>query len=324
LKLGPLLYLFIQPVIGWWWFCPIVLFVGWFILNALRSIAKKEIPAIGLRLAFAMLVAVAAIYWWLNLAGTEHRYLYPFLLMLIGWFLPDIFAQIGRWTAPLKSGVAIYCIIPFSVLLGMLHSSHPHLGLQNALGVCLITDCYKEEVKQGKWLMAQSAKLGRPLNMYALNTGEPNGVIEMASLIYGIEHGFGPNQFIVYRANSWTANPGIRMDDFLKSDFVLLGKAHPAPPQGEVREISDWMEEERCFSRFIHSIIGNDHGLEFVSEGELKILRISDRRKLEDAIHEWAQSIQWKNDFNERNRTFLEKPGRMDVSQSQSAAKLCK
>ena len=88
-ELFAILALFVVPVLGWWWFCPGIFFSSFVVVEAVQSIAKRQWSAVGLRLATAGLILVSAVCWWIFLAGQEHRYLFPFLPMVIAWFVPE-------------------------------------------------------------------------------------------------------------------------------------------------------------------------------------------------------------------------------------------
>ena len=58
-----------------------------FSIETVTSIVRRQLNPIGLRLVGCLVLASLAIFWWLFLAGTQHRYLFPFILMIIIWLL---------------------------------------------------------------------------------------------------------------------------------------------------------------------------------------------------------------------------------------------
>lgn len=50
------------------------------------------------------------------------------------------------------------------------------------------------------------------------------------------------------------------------------------------------------------------NGLELVSDGPIELLRVADARKFSKALHGWANSSHWTDDFRGRNKAFLENP----------------
>jgi hypothetical protein len=111
-ELFGMLALFIFPVFGWWWFCPGVVFTGFFVVEAAQSFARRRWSPVGMRIAAAGVILVSAVCWWIYLAGEEHRYLFPFLLMVIAWFVPEIFQRVREFGLSAKGAVIGYCLAP--------------------------------------------------------------------------------------------------------------------------------------------------------------------------------------------------------------------
>jgi hypothetical protein len=301
------LALFIVPVFGWWWFCPGVFFTGLVVIESARSIVKRQWSAVSLRFATAGTILVFAIYWWMFLAGQEHRYLFPFLLMILVWFIPEIFQRVREYGPSAKGAVAGYCLAPAVLLGGMLWSKQPPVIFQRLMGVNLTAGGYAAEVNQGKWLLAESEKLGRPINLYSLGKyGE--GVVEMVDWVNSIENKDSPARFIVRRPLNWMDRPGSRAEELVHSDFLLLEDVR-LRGTAEAPAVSSWSEEVERFKEFAYSEHGvNNNGLELVSDGPVKLLRVAAVRKFSEALYRWANSTRWANDFRDRNRAFLENP----------------
>lgn len=300
------LALFVVPVIGRWWFCPGVIFVGLLVVEAVQSIAKRQPSAVGLRLATAGMILVFAVCWWIFLAGQQHRYLFPFLLMVIAWFVPEIFQRVLQFAPSAKGAVIGYCLTPAILLGGLLWSKEPPIIWQQLLGVNLSAGGHESEVNQGRWLLAESARLGRPINLYLVG-GYDAGVVETVGWVKSLANKSAPPRFIVRRPIDWVATPGLRAEDLLQSDFFLLEDIQPKGP-GKATAVLSAVDEVERFKQFAYLKQGVDqNGLELVSDGPVKLLHLADHRKFSVAFYTWANSIQWKNDFRERNKVFLEK-----------------
>jgi hypothetical protein len=73
--------------------------------------------------------------------------------------------------------------------------------------------------------------------------------------------------------------------------------------------ISTWPEEVEQFKQFAYFQHGIEkNGVELVSDGSVKLLRVADKSRFAGAIHIWAKSIRWENDFAERNAQLFETP----------------
>ncbi len=130
---------FIAPVIGWWWFCAIAFCLMLFGVETIASIVGRELKLVSLRLAGCLGLSIFAVYWWLFMAGTEHRYLFPFILMIIIWLLPDVLERLYEASMTVKSAVACYCLVPVFLLPLLLWSPRPLMSLQSAMGINLST-----------------------------------------------------------------------------------------------------------------------------------------------------------------------------------------
>jgi hypothetical protein len=305
-ELFPSLALFIVPVIGWWWFCPGAIFSGFVVAEAVQSIARRQSSSLALRLATAGMILVSAVCWWIFLAGQQHRYLFPFLLMVIAWFIPEIFQRVLQFGPSAKGAVIGYCLTPAILLGGLLWSKDPPMIWQQLLGVNLSAGGHESEVKQGRWLLAESSKLGRPLNLYLVG-GYDAGVVETIGWGNSLENKNAPPRFIVRRPNDWMATPGLYAEDLTRSEFFLLEDIQPEGP-GKTTDVLSTADEIERFKQFAYSKQGVDqNGLELISDGPVKLLQVADRRRFSEAFYTWANSIQWKNDFRERNKAFFEK-----------------
>jgi hypothetical protein len=306
-ELFAMLALFVVPVLGWWWFCPGVFFTGCVVVEAVQSIAKRQWSAVGLRFAAAGMILVSAVCWWIFLAGQQHRYLFPFILMVIAWFIPEIFQRVREFGPSAKGAVIVYCFAPAVLLGGLLWSKQPSIVFQQLMGVNLSAGGYGSEVNQGQWLFAESERLGRPLNLYSLGDFG-TGVVEMIDWVKSVEKKNLPGRFIVRRPLNWVDTPGLRAEELVHSDFLLLENVRPEGA-GEAPAVSSWSEEVERFKQFAYSERGVDkNGLELVSDGPVKLLRVADARKFSEALFAWANSIHWTDDFRDRNKAFLENP----------------
>lgn len=300
-----LLGLLVVPVFGWWWFCPEVIFIGLLIFEAAQSVIRRGRSAVGMRLGAAGIILTSAICWWMFLAGQEHRYLFPFILMVIAWLTPEVFQRVREFGPSAKGAVIAYCLAPAVLLSGMLWSKHPPIIVQQILGVNLTAGSRGSEVNQGEWLLMESERLGRPLNLYSLgNFG--TGAAEMVDWVKGIEKENAPHRFIVRRPLNWVDTPGLRVDELVHSDFLLLEDVQ-REGSNQAPIVSSWSEEVERFKQFAYSERGIDkNGLELISNGPLKLLRVADARKFSEALYAWANSIHWADDFRDRNKVFLE------------------
>jgi hypothetical protein len=305
-QLFAILALFVVPIVGWWWFCPGLFFTGLTIFEIAEAIAKRQWSSVGARLVAAGIIWCAAICWWIFLAGQDPRYLFPFLLMVMVWFVPEVFQRVLELGRVAKKTVICYCLAPAVLLVGLLWSKDPPIIFQQLMGVNLSAGGYGPEVKLGQWLFAQSEKLGRPLNLYSLGAFSA-GVVEMIDWVESIEKKELPGRFHVARPLNWIDAPGLRVEELIHSDFLLLENVRTV--DAGKTPVLTWSEEVERFKQFAYSESGLDkNGLVLVSDGTVKLLRVDDAHRFSATLFAWASSVHWMDDFRDRNKAFLENP----------------
>jgi hypothetical protein len=100
----------------------------------------------------------------------------------------------------------------------------------------------------------------------------------------------------------------LRAEELVHSDFLLLEDIRPKDG-GEAPTVSSWFEEVERFKQFAYLERGVDkNGLELVSDGPVKLLRVADAYKFREALYAWTNSIRWTDDFRDRNKAFMENP----------------
>jgi hypothetical protein len=205
--------------------------------------------------------------------------------------------------ASIKSAIACYSLVPAFLLVALLYSAHPPVSLQSAMGINLTTGQYAFEVHVGQRLLSEADRLGQPINIYSVGNMHV-GVVEMMDRVQSIESGKISGKFKIKRPLNWVDIPGLRLQEIAESHFVIIEDVRP--PGAAVTVISDWREEVECFKQHIYHNHGVDkNGLELLEDGPVKAFRVVDSQRFAKALHLWAESIRWENDFAERNRVFL-------------------
>ena len=298
--------LFIVPVIGWWWFCPIAFCMILLSIDTVASIVNRQFDPAGLRLAGCVVLAGLAICWWLFLAGTQHRYLFPFILMIVMWLAPGIIERMKDAGGTIKSAIACYSLTPVCLLLFLLYSTNPPTSLQSAMGINLSTGQFAYEVEVGQQLLSEAGRLGRPIKIYSIGNWRV-GVVEMMDRVKTIETGNYLGEFDIKRPLNWKDMPGLRLQEIVESEFLIMEDVRtPGVSNTTSASVSDWREEVERFKQHAYHHRGVDkNGLELLHDGPVKVLRVVNKEQLAEALHDWAESIRWENDFSERNREFL-------------------
>ena len=276
---------FIVPVIGWWWFCPMAFCLMLLSIEAVTSIVRRQFNPVGLRWLAAVVLAGLAICWWLFFAGTQHRYLFPFILMIIMWLAPSIFERMKGAGVTMKSAIACYSLVPAFLLLGLLYSAHPSMSLQTAMGINLSTGQFAFEVNVGQQLLAEAGRLGRPINIYSIGNIRV-GVVEMMDRVKTIESGNYLGEFNIKRPLNWKDVPGLKLQEIVDSDYLMIEDVRPPGASTAASIVSDWREELEQFKQ--HVYYGHDvekNGLELLHDGPVKVLRVVNKERFADDLH---------------------------------------
>jgi hypothetical protein len=251
------------------------------------------------------MLAIFAICWWLFFAGIQHRYLFPFILMIIIWLLPSIVERINGAGTTVKGAIACYSLAPAFLLVALLYSARPPTSLQAAMGINLTTGQFAFEVEVGRQLLSEAGRLGRPIKIYSIGN-ERVGVVEMIDRVKTIETGNYLGEFEIKRPLNWKDMPGLRLEEIVQSEFLMMESVRAANGSSmTATPISHWGEELERFKQYFFHLDVNKSGLERLHDGTVKVLRVVNKEQLADALRVWAGSIRWENDFAERNRIFL-------------------
>lgn len=207
--------------------------------------------------------------------------------LVIAWFISEILRRL-RESGPSAEGVVIvYCLAPADLLGELLWSKQPPIIFQQLMGINLSAGGYESEANQGRWLFAESERLGCPPQSLfpgkfwcgSRGNGGLGGEYR--------EKNF-PGRFIVKRPLNWVDTHRLRAEEFVHSNLLPLEDVRPEGA-GEAPAVSSRSEEVERFKQFAYSDRGGDKkGLELVSDGPGELLRVADARKFSEALYAWA------------------------------------
>jgi hypothetical protein len=128
----------------------------------------------------------------------------------------------------------------------------------------------------------------------------------MIDRVKTIETGNYLGEFDIKRPLNWKDSSGLRLEEIVESEFLMMESVRPANGSGTVATtISHWAEELERFKQHFYHLDAEKSGLERLRDGTVKVLRVASKKRFSEALRTWARSIRWENDFNERNRAFL-------------------
>jgi hypothetical protein len=225
-SLCPHLALIVSPVFGYWWIFPVAGTALTSLVVFVCSVCKRQFSEVGLRFAIALLIITAALYWWMVMAGLEHRYLFPFIMLIMNWLIvPLLFNGMLRLQGITRYAAMAYGIIPTLAITTLLNIQNGQrtAKIEKFFGYNLDAGQYDTEVKMGHNLLREAKKKLRPISIYSIDNSIRVGVVEMIDWMNSVDTG-EPHHFNMYRVNDW-ARPGIKIKQLLACDYIIIEKA---------------------------------------------------------------------------------------------------
>jgi hypothetical protein len=298
----------IQASLGWHWFCASIaatlLLLGGIAVRASRRSLRVE----DFRFLAVLATLGLGIVWWVELAGPSMiRYLYPFLMIFLVLLLPDILSAADRvlpqWSL---RALALACVAPMGIIVALLFVDSPPLKAQWLVGVNLSTGQFSQEVKMGDLLVDQARQQGRNLKVYIMplrgGLGARSAVIEVEGIYSNLFHPEAP-VVQIQRPVDWIHPILVRRRELVQADFLLF---YPVRDPNRLRAllaqpvINDPSTESDVFSAWLTQASG-EQGLQTVSESELRLVRVVDRAKLDEAFGRLVSKHNWRDLFYAEN-----------------------
>jgi hypothetical protein len=294
----------IQTSFGWHWLCAWILaallwFGGMAVRASRRSIGGEDFLSLA-----ALATLGLGIVWWVELAGPAMiRYVYPFVMIFLVVLLPGILRRadlvLPHWA---KRALAMVCVAPMGVIFVLLFMDAPPLKAQWLIGVNLSTGQFSQEVKMGDLLVDQARQQGRNLKIYVIPTDQLPGVVEAEGTYSNLLHPGAPT-FQIQRPNDWIHPIMVRRREFVQADFLLFYPVRDANLlQALLAQpvVNDPVTESDVFSAWLTQA-SEKQGLQTVAESELRLVRVIDRAKLDEAFERLIPKHNWRDLFYAEN-----------------------
>jgi hypothetical protein len=303
-SLWNLVALQIQSSLGWHWFCASIaatlLLLGATVVRASRRSMRLEDFRFLATLAILCLGAV----WWVKFAGAAMiRYLYPFPMIYLAVLLPGTLAatdlMLPRWA---RRVLALLCVAPMGVVLALLFMGAPPLKWQSLVGVNLSAGQFRQEVKMGDLLVDQAHREGRDLKIYVIPTDAPPGVVQSEGIYRNLLHPEAPT-FQIQRPNDWIHAIMVRRRVFVQADFLLF---YPVRDANRLQAllaqpgVNNPAAESEFFSAWLTQA-SEVQGLRTVLDSNLRLVRVIDHAKLDEAFGHLLAEHNWRNLFYAEN-----------------------
>lgn len=249
---------------------------------------------------FVLVCAAVGIWFWIYATGgTQVRYFIPFGLMAIIGSVPllRLLEEPPRWTA---AALRILWLLPVLNLSLLLLLPHPALEWQARSGMTLHINL--PETSQALALKEEVQKNGKNAVVYSFDAATAASAFAGVS---GYDAAINPNapHFTVVFPVDWVRRSSYRLDEILSADYILFAPIRDVARKEQALsrpDVPDFYHQALLFSAWFTDL-GNDEGVEVVSETSDRLLRIADPSKLELSLNQLLQRHSWPEPFLEAN-----------------------
>jgi hypothetical protein len=304
----PLLKLQIQASFGWHWIAFVLALCGlsiWLQLKRPNEWFFKRYGNLGMiDLLGAAAVFLIGIWFWIFQAEqSQIRYFFPFAFICITLCFPRITFTCIAIPLRFKKLVCCLLICQFALLVLLLIPNNTPASLQEVFGVNLTSGSLKEEVKQAKSLVELSRHERKDLIVYFASGACPSGVFVGVGWYTKI---LKPNQysFASRYPIDWVKGSTFRFADILESDYLAFEPIRDAAERGVILgrfNVPDFYTEIKIFRAWL-TTANEESGLKVQSETSLRLVRVVDKTRLEDALMRLARWYRWRKAFLDANR----------------------
>jgi hypothetical protein len=154
----------------------------------------------------------------------------------------------------------------------------------------------------GNLLVQEAQSQARNLNIYVLGTDERPGIVEAQGIYRNLLKPEAPT-FQLQRPIDWIRPIMVRRKEFVPSDFLLF---YPVRDNDRLRAllarqvVNDPTTEMDVFSAWL-TRASEDQGLQVVSESVLRLVRVVDHVKLDQAFGKLMAQHRWQDLFYAEN-----------------------
>ncbi len=226
---------------------------------------------------------------------TQIRYASPFVAMAFVTLVPGTINFARRFTRPAVFGATAVLGGPTLIIAALLAMPAAPPKLQAFFGVNLISNAYRAEGDQARALLAKMKA-----------EGQTSAVLYLLGVDWPVCAFFGDLDFQNHIDPSsprisarigvdWQKSSAIRADDILTAGLVAFVPVAEGDTRDKIlaqRDVPDFTTELRL-ARAWASTLGEADGVTIVSETHVRLLKIVDPGKLEDAMERFEAAHRW-------------------------------
>jgi hypothetical protein len=289
----------IRMVIGY--VLPFLLLLSWisapFILRRFktRRLASKDC-VYGPLIAAPGFFAVGVALW---LTTPEPRYAFPFVLMAVCVMVPWVLLVVSVMPKWVNVALAILVLTQTVNLGALLLPAHPSARWQELSGVNLTSDGYRSEITAAKQLLTRIRAQGSGATVYSFYSGPPAFAFEAIGTFAAAFEPALPG-FKVRLPVTWLTRHVFRLEQIIDSDYILFTPVSDAGWRASLlsrRNVADFPEESALFHAWFSERTEADGVQREFNTPDLRLLKVTDRRKLRKAVEAFLQQHSWPEFF---------------------------
>ncbi len=272
---------------------------------------------LGMLLASGLVMWILGMCYWqvVQGGGNQIRYFYPFMLMGMVCIIPPSILAWSKANRIIHALLLAACVTPavnMAVLLAA--GDSPPLYWQKITGVSVSVGKNGDELRQAHTLLDEARKMKKEAKIYFFFDGVSSYIFICADLYQKILAPELPN-IIPFHPMDWSRGFVVRTNELLDSEYILIKKSGPIISWFpsflnqdidrakilESNEFPTFNAESTAIEAFI-STLDERSGVKIVSDGRvLRLLRVTDRSALSQAINEFIARKSWRLEFIEAN-----------------------
>ena len=264
--------------------------------SAIRRLSSKShVPAA--LIAAPGFLALGVAFW---LTTPEPRYGFPFVLMAATILVPVVLSVVSVMPRWVNVTLGMLVLAQAVNLGALLLPAQPSVRWQELSGVNLTSDGYRSEITAAKQLLARIRAQGSGATVYSFYSGPPAFAFEAIGTFAAAFEPTLPG-FTVRLPVTWLTRHVFRLEQIIDSDYILFTPVNDAGQRADQlsrrRNVADFPEESALFHAWFSERTDADGVQVEFSTPDLRLLKVTDRRKLRNALEGFVQRHSWPEFF---------------------------
>ncbi len=286
---------------GYLWFTILALGVLWSLVILGRLLFLFRFELRNLRWVAALLALSVGMLWWIVMAGPLARYLYPFQLCFLVIILPPMWEAAQRKLGPVWKGALSAGLFAAPILLAvLLWARQPSERLQHLFRLNLSTGGHEYCIDAAQTLLKHVHPEAEFIPIYKPEMSWIIGAMESWHRAQKLEDATVPD-LAAFCPLDWSRGILVRRKDLMKSEFIVF---EPLPnPEAilAMKTVPTADLESQLLTAWFGQLTPKE-GVQKLQGGELHILQITDRVKLDEAFRRWMATYQFRAEFYAENQ----------------------